>query len=218
MKDIRNRILEPLKNNDALNRIIRLNNLDENTRNPFTRIKKITNIPYLQMIQYKALFNIHPTKHILVKWGVVDDNRCESCGIKETNNHVIIDCESARTTLQNINSVLNVNGQRSITRTEFITLEGLKPDLATFIIKIKGTLLQQESTNRRAINTTELKNIWEYQKNLERVISQQSKASNKHLHKWTTPFDWVTKSPSSWVTESSGRSVSQSKVIKHTPL
>ena len=189
---IRLRLMENIKHQNAFDRI--KNNMVielTDTNNPFIALRKITSITQLRMIQYKALMGIHPTRSLLHKWGVVDTDKCDFCQQKETTTHVLLDCQIATDTFQNLKSLLEVvtlndyDQQNYLSRESIATLYNLPPDIATLIILIKGKLLLQKE-NKEPLSQNAIIAIAHSQYNIEKRIAYNQGKMIKHNHKWNT--------------------------------
>ena len=68
---------------------------------------KITNSTKLQIVQFKFLHRIIPTRHLLKIMGIVDDTSCRFCKeSEETLSHVFFDCAITNDFLKKVSSIL----------------------------------------------------------------------------------------------------------------
>ena len=177
-------------NNEPLNRIMNTFNITlAEGDNPFIKLRKTTNITQLRILQYKTLLNFYPTNSLLSKWGAADNDRCTHCGQKETVRHVIIECEIAIDSFNELRLIVNKADNIAHTSYEtlpthsIVTLYNIPPDLATLIILIKNRLLKQRE-NKRALSEQALLGIARDQFEIEQRIAYKTKKMPKHNKKW----------------------------------
>ena len=191
ISQIKTRLMSAINYQDPFERINRSHNITTTVgSNPFITLRKVTNISKLRCVQYKTLLNIYPTKVLLNKWGISDDNSCSYCQQKETVQHVITDCQIAAETFSNLQHILNELNTHSssnavvLNKENITTLYHLPPDLAVIIIITKQHLLNQKE-NKLPISVHALKALIFDQHNLELKISLNQKKAARHRTKWT---------------------------------
>ncbi len=64
------------------------------------------NVP-LRGVQFKILHNAYPTMKHLFHWRIKASPNCTSCNVPENTIHAIWDCNIARQTIGNLQSILN---------------------------------------------------------------------------------------------------------------
>ena len=156
--------------------------------NPFITLRKVTNISQLRIMQYKSLLNFYPTKVILSKWGLAENDRCLACNSRETVAHVTLDCDIAKDTYKELQIIIDGVNLHScykpvLTREVLVTLFDLPPDLATLLIVIKACLLKQKD-NKRILNQQAILALMEDQYKLEYRIAYNTNSVLKHSKKW----------------------------------
>ena len=158
-------------------------------KNPFVKLRQVTNITQLRILQYKTLLNFYPTRSLLFKWGATDDDRCSHCDQKETVNHVIMECDIAISTYNELSLIINRADLEANTRVDpiakenIITLIDIPPDLATIIIIIKNKLLKQKE-NKIPLSEQTILCLIKDQHDIEQRIAYKTNKINKHNNKW----------------------------------
>ena len=188
---IRLRLMEDLKYQDPFERISRGSNIPIPCEsNPFIKLRQVTSISRLRVIQYKCLLNIYPTGVLLNKWGVIDDDRCRHCNMKETVVHVTFECQIARESFNSLQDIIDScyahQGEPGITldKEHIVTLNNIPADLSTIVILIKANLLRQ-GENKRAIGRAAMLAIISDQHRLEFGIAYNQNKLPKHNSKWS---------------------------------
>ena len=186
---IRQRLVRSV-NNEPLNRIMNTYNIMiPPHQNPFIDLRRITNITQLRILQYKTLLNFYPTKILLFKWGVADNDRCPHCDQRETVNHVVMECDIATSTFNELNLIISKADREAetnygpLSKENIITLHDIPPDLATIVILIKNKLLKQKDI-KRPLSEHALLSIIKDQHDIEQRIAHKTKKLTKHNRKW----------------------------------
>ena len=136
---------------------------------------------------------IYPTKALLFKWGAAEDDKCAFCQQKETVAHVLLECETAKDTYQNLRYILDdipdihntYPRQNDLSPEGIITLHNLKPDIATLVIIIKHKLLLQKE-NKTPLSQDAIMAIANSQYQIEKRIAYNQNKLSKHNLKWST--------------------------------
>ena len=187
---IRSRLMENSKHQNAFDRVKNNAGIElAEANNPFTTLRKVTNITQLRIIQYKSLMGIHPTRSLLHKWGVVENDRCDFCQQKENTAHITLDCDIATDTYQNLIQLLETiehtgyDQQIDLSREGIVTLYNLPPDVATLVILIKGKLLSQKE-NKAPLSQNAIIAIAQSQHDIEKRMAYNLGKIPRHNKKW----------------------------------
>ena len=76
----------------------------------FKRIYTTTSVTKLRDFQYRLILNRLYTNNILVKWGLVPDNKCEFCTEKQTIMHLFFDCKTTQAIYQSFTEMCREAG------------------------------------------------------------------------------------------------------------
>jgi hypothetical protein len=155
--------------------------------NPFITCFKMTkNVP-LRGVQYKILHNAYPTMKHLFHWRIKASPNCTSCNVPENTIHAIWDCNIARQTIGNLQSILNtvLNNRRNLQITKETFLYGLKsnPAISMIFTLIKRSLiLQREEKN--TITEESINKIILQEYNVEKYIATKQDSLHKFNARW----------------------------------
>jgi hypothetical protein len=183
-KRLMSQILKP-KTIMELNTKYNTNILEDN--NPFITCFKMTkNVP-LRGVQYKILHNAYPTMKHLFHWRIKASPNCAFCNIPETTIHAIWECNIARQTIENLQSVLNAilinRSQCLITKEKF--LYGIKSQPVTSMIftLIKRSLILQRE-DKITITEEIINKIIIQEFNVEKYIATKQDSMHKFNARW----------------------------------
>ncbi len=107
-KDISTRLLGPAYIESISEYLAAKHNITpELTNKSFKNIRMTTKIIALQNTQFKLLHNIYPTQKHLYNWKIKDNPYCSHCNVVEDLKHAIYECEMAKSTISNLESLIS---------------------------------------------------------------------------------------------------------------
>ena len=159
----------------------------------FQRIFRYTNDTKLRNFQFKLLHNIFPSNKLLKKLGILDNDKCDFCGIhRDSVQHYLWDCDMSQTLWKEIEELIksiyhlniDLSFETILLGKTFIREYHVNTSINFLILLTKFYIHCSKWTKKKPSLTSYIE-ILKQRERVEKQLAFETQKVEKHNDKWT---------------------------------